>query len=102
MKYFMESHFNESNKDYTNERKEIINWYRDIEFNYKFSRHVRGNKYGRTEEIYECENCEGCPHKEKCCPKASGNRRIQMNRELTAIHKEVLGNLNSIIGCHIP
>ena len=68
------------------------------EFNYKFSRHVRGNKYGRTEEIYECENCEGCPHKEKCCPKASGNRRIQMNRELTAIHKEVLGNLNSIHG----
>lgn len=37
MKYFMESHFNESNQDYTNERKEIINWYRDIEFNYKCS-----------------------------------------------------------------
>lgn len=24
-------------------------------FLYKYDKHVRGNKYGRTEEIYECE-----------------------------------------------
>ena len=65
-------------------------------FHYKYSKHVRGNKYGRTEEIYECENCEGCPHKEKCCPKAKGNRTIRMNQELTSIHQEVILNLNSI------
>jgi len=64
----------------------------------KRTKPVRGNKYGRTEEIYECESCEGCIHKEKCCPRAKGNRNIQMNRELTAIHKEVIENLCSVQG----
>lgn len=67
-------------------------------FNLKCTRPVRGNKYGRTEEIYECENCGGCEHKEKCCPRAKGNRTIQMNRELTSIHEEVIENLCSIHG----
>ncbi len=67
-------------------------------FNLKCTRPVRGNKYGRTEEIYECESCEGCEHKEKCCPRAKGNRTIQMNRELTSIHEEVIENLCSIHG----
>ena len=67
-------------------------------FNFKYTRAVRGNKYGRTEEMYECEDCGGCPHKEKCCPKAKGNRIIKMNRELTAIHEEVVSNLCSIHG----
>ena len=67
-------------------------------FHYKYSKHVRGNKYGRTEEIYECESCEGCPHKEKCCPKAKGKGTIRMNQELTSIHGEVIRNLNSIHG----
>ena len=59
---------------------------------------VRGNKYGRTEEIYMCESCEGCEHKEKCCPRTKGNRIIKMNRELTATHEEVIENLCSIRG----
>jgi len=67
-------------------------------FHLKYTQAVRGNKYGRTEEVYECENCEGCPHKEKCCPRAKGNRTIRMNRELTAIHEEVITNLCSIHG----
>lgn len=67
-------------------------------FHFKCNKHINGNKYGRTEEIYECESCEGCPHKEKCCPKAKGNRTIRMNKELTAIHQEVIKNLNSIHG----
>ena len=67
-------------------------------FYFKYIQTVRGNKYGRTEEIYECESCEGCPHKEKCCPRAKGNRSIKMNRELTAIHKEVIENLHSVHG----
>ena len=29
---------------------------------FKYNKHVRGNKYGRTEEIYECENCDGCKY----------------------------------------
>lgn len=67
-------------------------------FNLKCRRPVRGNKYGRTEEVYECESCEGCEHKEKCCPRAKGNRTIQMNRELTSIHEEVIENLCCIHG----
>ena len=37
---------------------------------------VKGNLYGRTEELYQCEDCSGCPHKEKCT-RAKGNRARQ-------------------------
>lgn len=60
-------------------------------------KHVKYNKYGRTEEIHQCEDCTGCPFKDKCC-KSKGNRTIRLNRELSAIHQEVLNNLNSIHG----
>ena len=66
-------------------------------FIFKYTRQVRGNKYGRAEELYECENCEGCLLKDKCS-KSDGNRTIRINRELTAIHKEVLENLDSVHG----
>lgn len=67
-------------------------------FIFKYNRHVNKNKYGRTEEIYECESCEGCPYKKECCPKTSGNRTIRMNQELTSIHQEVISNLESVHG----
>ena len=67
-------------------------------FKFKQEQHVKGNKYGRTEEIYECESCENCEHKKDCCPKAKNNRTIRINRELTLIHEEVLKNLCSIQG----
>lgn len=80
-----------------NEKGELI-CPKGCKFRLKTTRSIPGNKYGRTEEIYECENCEGCPDKEKCCPKAKTNRTIRMNRELTAIHEEVKNNLCSIHG----
>lgn len=58
---------------------------------------VKGNQYGRTEEYYQCEDCEGCPHREHC-HKARGNRVVRLNEELTAFHKEVLDNLNCTHG----
>lgn len=61
---------------------------------------IRGNKYGRMEEVYRCENCEGCPHRAECC-KGSGNRTITLNKELTEIHKEVLDNLQSDLGVRL-
>lgn len=67
-------------------------------FHFKSRQHVYRNKYGRTEEIYECESCEGCPHKSDCWPKASNRRTIRMNEELTSIHQEVIKNLESIHG----
>ena len=39
-------------------------------------------------------------HKERCC-KCQGNRIIRINEELTAFHKEVVGNLNSIQGAFL-
>ena len=67
-------------------------------FFFKNKRPVYKNKYGRTEEVYECESCEGCQYKKECSPKGSGNRTIRMNEELTAMHQEVLSNLESIQG----
>lgn len=58
---------------------------------------MRGNHYGRTEELYQCEDCSGCPYKEKCS-KAKGERTIRLNEELTRFHEEVLDNLNCIHG----
>lgn len=67
------------------------------EFKHLYNRPVRGNKFGRTEEMFQCEDCSNCSHKEKCC-KCVGNRIVSINRELTSIHKEVLENLNSVHG----
>ena len=58
---------------------------------------VKGNQYGRTEELYQCEDCEGCTHREQC-HKSQHNRTIHLNKELTGFHAEVLNNLNSIHG----
>ena len=66
-------------------------------FNYLYSRPIKGNKFGRTEELYQCEDCTGCPHKEKC-HKSEKNRIIRMNEELTSFHQEVIDNLESIHG----
>jgi len=55
---------------------------------------IKGNKDKRTEEKYQCENCEGCPFREQC-HKSNGNRIINVNRTLTKYHKEVIDNLSS-------
>lgn len=66
-------------------------------FQFSYRRPVKGNKYGRQEEIYQCEDCTGCPYAEQC-KKGEGNRTVSLNEELTAIHQEVLDNLESIHG----
>lgn len=66
-------------------------------FVYKCDRRIKGNRYGRTEEVFECEDCSGCPCKEKCS-KSEGNRTIRINRELSGFHQEVRDNLQSIHG----
>lgn len=60
---------------------------------------IRGNKYGRTEEILICEEgCSSCPHRSECCKSKNSNRSIKVNEELTQIHSEVINNLESIHG----
>ena len=66
-------------------------------FRFLRSRPVRGNQYGRTEEFYQCEDCTDCPHRENCF-KSKGDRVVRINQELSALHSEVLDNLNSVHG----
>ncbi len=66
-------------------------------FVFSYRQDVKGNKYGRQEEIYTCEDCSGCPYAEKC-KKTDKNRSIRLNEELTSFHKEVVENLESIHG----
>ncbi|MEI3451249.1 MAG: transposase [Blautia massiliensis (ex Durand et al. 2017)] len=41
------------------------------------------------------EDCSGCPYAEQC-KKTDKNRTVRINRELTAMHQEVIENLESI------
>ena len=97
-----------TDKIYHNNPYRAVNFQRDLSGNlicpnrkrfiYKYNKPVYKNKYRRTEEIYECESCEGCQYKSECCKRISGNRTIRMNQELTALHQEVMDNLESIHG----
>ena len=64
------------------------------EFHKFDEKEISGNKDKRTEERYICEDCEGCPFREKC-HKSTRNRVININRTLTAYHEEVIENLAS-------
>ena len=66
-------------------------------FLFSHRRALPNNQYGRQMEVYRCEDCSGCPHAARC-KKTEGNRQINLNEELTSIHKEVLGNLECIHG----
>lgn len=67
------------------------------EFRLLYRQNVKGNQYGRQEEVYQCEDCSGCPYAERC-KKTEKDRTVRINQELTAMHKEVVENLESIQG----
>ena len=66
-------------------------------FHFQYRQNVKGNVYGRQEEIYQCEDCSGCPFAEQC-KNTDKNRTVRINRELTSMHQEVIENLESIHG----
>ena len=94
-------------KNYRNNEFRSINFKRDNEgflvcpnnkrFHFLYRRQIKGNNYGRTSEVYECEDCNNCPLKDKC-HKGNGNRKININDELTGFHNEVINNLESTHG----
>ena len=96
-----------TDKKYRDNEFRAVNFKRDEQGNllcpngrkfiYLCDRAVRGNKFGRTEEFYRCEDCSNCPYADKC-KKTDGNRTIRINEELTSIHQEVLDNLTSTQG----
>ena len=69
----------------------------DKAFHFLCRKDVRGNQYGRKEELYECEDCNGCPYAKKC-KNTDKNRTVRINQELTSMHQEVIENLESIHG----
>ena len=66
-------------------------------FVFCYRKNIKGNKYGRQEEVFECEDCTGCPFAAEC-KKTDRNRTVRINEELTAMHREVLDNLECIHG----
>ncbi|SCJ52803.1 Transposase domain (DUF772) [uncultured Eubacterium sp.] len=66
-------------------------------FHLAYRKDVKGNRYGRQEEVYVCEDCTDCPYAQQC-KKTDKDRSIRINDELTSMHEEVIGNLESIQG----
>lgn len=64
---------------------------------FAYRRPVRANQYGRQEEYYTCEDCTDRPYAEQC-KKTDKNRTVCINRELSAMHQEVIDNLENIHG----
>lgn len=60
---------------------------------------TRKSKSGFESEItyYECESCEGCPHK-KSCTRAKGNRKISLSKRFLEQRKRSLDNIVSPMG----
>ena len=108
-KYMKFSMYQKETKDekYRNDPFRAVNFKIDDEGNlrcpnnkkmvFAYRKPVRNNKYGRQEEIYQCEDCSGCPYAQQC-KKTDKNRTISLNEELTSMHREVLNNLESIHG----
>lgn len=65
-----------------------------------YEKSIKGNKDKRTEEKYQCENCEGCSFRNQC-HQSKNNRIISINRTLTSYHKEVIDNLASKRGIEL-
>ena len=92
---------------YHNDPFRAVNFGRDEEgnmvcpngkaFHFAYRKSVKGNRYGRQEEYYICEDCSGRPYAERC-KKTEKNRTVRVNEELSSVHKEVLDNLESIQG----
>ena len=69
----------------------------DRAFKFIYRHLVRGNLYGRQEEVFECEDCQGCPLAEQY-KKTPKNKRISLSRERNNMYQEVQDNLESIHG----
>lgn len=56
----------------------------------------RKSRSGFESEItyYECENCEGCPHKQQCT-KAKGNRKMQVSKKFIEQREQSLKRITS-------
>ncbi len=61
-----------------------------VSYKYKTSK----SGYTSKVTIYECESCEGCPHKNKC-NKAKGNKRLHVSKEFVKLRNISLENITT-------
>lgn len=68
-----------------------------------YDKPIKKNIDHRTEEVYVCESCEGCPFKDRCfkAKNETANRIININKTLTSYHQEVIENLASDEGIQL-
>lgn len=60
-----------------------------------FQKHPKSKSgYVSTVQVYECQNCDGCPVKSRCT-KAAGNRRLQIAKTFLYHRQISLGNITS-------
>ena len=69
----------------------------DRKLTFSYRKAVKGNRYGRQEEVYTCEDCSDCPYSSQL-RKGDKNRTVRLNQELPQIHKEVLESMNCTHG----
>ena len=53
--------------------------------------------YISTVQVYECQNCDGCPVKARCT-KAAGNRQLQLAKTFLSLRQTSLANVTSPLG----
>lgn len=57
-----------------------------------------GSGYVVNKKVYQCENCFGCPHREKCFKGVYENRRVEISHDFTQHRKESYDNITSAEG----
>lgn len=77
------------------EQKDEFNCPNDKKLKHKETKDYKtDNGYKTKRRYYECEDCTGCPLKEKCT-KAKGNREIQVSFRLKGLKQKAKENLCS-------
>ena len=61
------------------------------------ARRKSGSGYISDLTVYECEDCTGCPYKEKCT-KTAGNRRMQVSKKFVEKREESYRNITGETG----
>ena len=63
---------------------------------------TKKSKSGFESEVtfYECESCDGCPHK-KNCTKAKANRKLQVSKNFVRQRNESLENITTEFGIQL-
>lgn len=57
------------------------------------------NGYQSIKQMYTCESCAGCPHREQCYKGSSESRTVKVSKKFKQQREESLRNIRSEEGC---